>query len=183
MGFSQPSAHSKPSGNVSYLLNTEQNTSFPGARFQARPRALPLQASRGRPRAAVRCRARLASPGPARMRLSGGCACTWQRGPCRESHLLPHTWTSSTPTAPQLHSSSVWLQGSQTQTPQVSQTPATDLTRASVDWKPGLFAPGTGAQDGHISGFFKREVRHQDLVKYLNFYGGNGLKAFFFFFF
>lgn len=34
----------------------------------------------------------------------------------------------------------------------------------------------------HISRFFKREVRHQDLVKYLNFYGGNGLKTSFFFF-
>ena len=50
--------------------------------------------------------------------------------------------------------------------------------RAATNWETELFASGRRAQDGHIFQFFEREARHQDLVKYLNFYGVNGLKAF-----
>ena len=63
----------------------------------------------------------------------------------------------------------LWLQGSQTQRLQ-----GADVT----SWETDLLASGMRAQDGHIFTFFETEARHQDLVKYLNFHGVNGLKAF-----
>lgn len=63
----------------------------------------------------------------------------------------------------------LWLQGSQTQRLQ-----GADVT----SWETDLLASGMRAQVSHIFTFFETEARLQDLVKYLNFHGVSGLKAF-----